>query len=77
MVVETSLLEVAGPAVADARPARPWGLALTVADLDAAVALLGDACGPPRDAVQPGRHIATVDHEALGLGVPTVLLSPR
>lgn len=77
VVVETALLEVVGPVTPDDRPARPWGLALTVADLDAAVAFLGDACGEPRPAVQPGRRIATVRHEALGIGVPTVLLSPR
>lgn len=77
VVAGTALLEVVGPAVPDERPARLWGLALTVADLDAAVALLGDACGPPGPAVQPGRRIATVHHAAIGLGVPTVLLGPR
>lgn len=77
VVAETALLEVVGPAARTDRPATLWGLALTVADLDAAVTLLGDACGAPRAAVQPGRRIATVRHEALGLGVPTVLLSPR
>lgn len=73
----TALLEFVGPTEADDRPASPWGLALTVADLDAAVALLGDACGAPRPAVQPGRRIATVRHDQLRLSVPTVLLSPR
>lgn len=77
VVAGTALLEFVGPATPDDRPARCWGLALTVADLDAAVALLGDACGAPKDAVQPGRRIATVRHDQLGLGVPTVLLSPR
>lgn len=77
VVVGTALLELVGPAVPDDRPARPWGLALAVADLDAAVAWLGAACGEPRDAVQPGRRIATVRHDALGLGVPTVLLTAR
>lgn len=73
----TALLEVVGPAEPDPTPAVFWGLALTVADLDAAVAHLGPACGRPRDALQPGRRIATVRHEALGLGVPTALLTPR
>ena len=77
VTVETALLEVVGPVDATERPATLWGLALTVDDLDAAVALLGDACSDPRDAVQPGRRIATVRHEALDLGVPTVLLTPR
>lgn len=77
VVAETALLEFVGPSTADDRRPRLWGLALTVADLDAAAAHLGDACGEPREAVQPGRRIATVGHDQLGLGVPTVLLSPR
>ena len=77
VVAGTALLEFVGPAVPGDRPPHLWGLALTVADLDAAVALLGDACGTPKDAVQPGRRIATVRHDAIGLGVPTVLLSAR
>lgn len=77
VVVETALLEFVGPATPDDRPAHLWGLALTVADLDGAVARLGDACSAAKDAVQPGRCIATVRHEQLGLSVPTVLLSPR
>lgn len=77
VVAETALLEFVGPAAVNDRPARLWGLALTVADLDEAVARLAGACGAPKDAVQPGRRIATVRHEQLGLSVPTVLLSPR
>lgn len=77
VVAETSLLEFVGSTTPDGRPARPWGLALTVADLDAAAVHLGAACGEPRDAVQPGRRIATVRHEVLGLTAPVVLLSPR
>lgn len=77
VLAETALLEFVGPAATNDRPARLWGLALTVADLDEAVARLAGACGTPKDAVQPGRRIATVRHEQLGLSVPTVLLSPR
>jgi hypothetical protein len=77
VVAQTALLEFVGPVVVDDRPARPWGLALAVDDIDRAAARLGDACGVPRAAVQPGRRIATVRHERIGLGVPTVLLSPR
>lgn len=77
VVASTALLEFVGPAEADERPARLWGLALTVADLDAAVGLLGDAVSAPKAAFQPGRRIATVRHDELGLAVPTVLLSPR
>lgn len=77
VVAGTALLEFVGPTAPDDRPARPWGLALTVADLGAAAMLLGPALGAPKDAVQPGRRIATVRHAEIGLGVPTVLLTPR
>ena len=55
--------------------ARFWGLTVTVADLDGAVADLGPLCGSPRDAVQPGRRIATIKREA-GLGLPVALITP-
>jgi hypothetical protein len=53
-----------------------WGLTVSVADLDAAAARLGDLLGEPRDAVQPGRRIATVRPEA-GLSVALALMTPR
>jgi hypothetical protein len=53
-----------------------WGLVVSVADLDAAAALLGDRLGTPGDAVQPGRRIATVRRDA-GLSVALALMSPR
>lgn len=53
-----------------------WGLVLTVADLDAAVAWLGpDAVSQPRQAVQSGRRIATIATE-VGLGMAVALMSP-
>jgi hypothetical protein len=59
-----------------AGPATIWGLALVVDDLEAACALLGDdLVSEPRDAVQPGRRIATV-RPAAGLDIPVALLSP-
>ncbi len=48
-------------------PARLWGLAFTVEDLDESARRLGDLLGTPRDAVQPGRRIATI-RPAAGLG---------
>jgi catechol 2,3-dioxygenase-like lactoylglutathione lyase family enzyme len=57
-------------------PAFFWGLALTVADLDAIVAQLGDDAGTVRPAVQRGRRIATLRRSA-GLGVPVALMSAR
>lgn len=59
----------------DAGPATFWGLVLNVSDLDAACALIGpELIGAPKDAVQPGRRIATVSRDA-GLGVPLALMS--
>lgn len=52
-----------------------WGLAFTVADIDACVARLGEHCGAARDAVQAGRRIATLRHEPLGISVPTAFMS--
>jgi catechol 2,3-dioxygenase-like lactoylglutathione lyase family enzyme len=74
------ILEVAqapaGSRLAPGDPARFYGLAFVVEDVDATVASLGDLVGEPRDAVQPGRRIATVRREA-GLGLPVALMTPR
>jgi hypothetical protein len=48
-------------------PARLWGISFLVRDMERTAALLGDLLGDPRNAVQPGRRIATVRREA-GLG---------
>jgi hypothetical protein len=75
--VDGLIVEVVERAGQDPGPATLWGFVLTVADLDASVALLGeDVIGEPRDAVQPGRRIATVRSSA-GLGVPLALMSPH
>ena len=56
-------------------PASFWGLVLIVDDLDAACELIGiDRISPPKDAVQPGRRIATVRGD-VGLGLPVALMS--
>lgn len=55
-------------------PARFWGLAFVVRDLEESAARLGQLLGDPRDAIQPGRRIATVRREA-ALGVPVALMS--
>ena len=57
------------------RPAFFWGLAFVSPDLDATVASLGDRVGEVRDAVQPGRRIATLRRSA-GLALPVALMSP-
>ncbi len=56
-------------------PARLWGLALLARDLPATVARMDGRVGEIRDAVQPGRQIATLRRSA-GLAVPLALMSP-
>lgn len=78
------ICEVVGPAGEPAAsddamgdgPARFWGITFTVADLDAAVDLLGpERVSVPKAAVQPGRRIASLRREA-GLGLPVALITP-
>jgi hypothetical protein len=57
-------------------PVRFWGITFTTADLDATAEFLGEKLGRVKDAVQPGRRIATVRREA-GLGFPVALISPQ
>jgi hypothetical protein len=58
------------------RPAFFWGLALVASDLDATVAGLGEHVSEARDAVQPGRRIATLRRSA-GISVPVALMTPH
>ena len=70
------ILELIGPAApAGTEPARFYGVAFTVEDLDATAALLGDRLGRVKHAVQPGRRIATLRREA-GAGIPLAFMSP-
>ncbi len=57
------------------RPAFFWGLAFVTPDLDATVAFLGERASEARDAVQPGRRIATLRRSA-GLSLPVALMTP-
>jgi hypothetical protein len=56
-------------------PSRFWGLAFGVDDLDRSAAYLGERLGEPRDAVQPGRRIATLRREA-GLSPGIAFMTP-
>jgi hypothetical protein len=73
------IVELVGPPEPDAaradRPAGFFGLAMTVRDLDAAKALLGERLGDPKDAVQPGRRIATLRSKDLGVTTAIALMS--
>jgi hypothetical protein len=55
-------------------PARFWGLALRVEDLDETVRLLGPHVGEIRPAVQRGRRIASL-RRAAGVAVPLAFMS--
>ena len=63
------------PDIADDEPAHLWGLVFVVDDLDALVNEIGpDKIGAPKQAVQPGRRIATVKRDA-GLVVPLAFMT--
>jgi hypothetical protein len=68
------ILEVVAHSRVEPGPARFWGITFAVTDLDACADLLGERLGSIRDAVQPGRRIATV-RKAAGLGLPVALIS--
>jgi predicted enzyme related to lactoylglutathione lyase len=56
-------------------PAKFWGLVINVDDLDVACARIGEGrISAPKDAVQPGRRIATLE-AGVGLGVPVALMT--
>ncbi|MEI7889953.1 MAG: VOC family protein [Actinomycetes bacterium] len=56
--------------------AHGWGLGFITADLDKAIRDLEGLIGPPREAIQPGRRIATIRRDA-NLGIPVVLMDPE
>jgi Glyoxalase/Bleomycin resistance protein/Dioxygenase superfamily. len=73
-----TIIELIGPDVpkeGDDRDAHFYGLAFTVADLDATAARLGDGLGSIKDAVQEGRRIATLRHQQYDISVPIALMS--
>lgn len=70
------VLEVVGPREPAGEGApRFFGLAWTVRDLDETAASLAERLHPPKDAVQPGRRIATLD-KAAGSSVAMAFMSP-
>lgn len=74
------ILELVGPAEGGPTsegPTTVMGLALAVADLDASARDLGELLGTPRDAVQPGRRVATLRHGRVGMHLPLLLMSPH
>ncbi len=70
-----AIAEVVGSRTrSSSEPARFYGLAFTVADLDATAHYLGELLRPAKPAVQPGRRIATLDWSA-GSGVPIAFMT--
>ena len=70
------ILELIGPNEPQGDgPAAFFGLAYTVADIDALSELYGEHLGRVKDAVQPGRRITTLRHKELGLSVATAFMS--
>lgn len=82
-----TIIELVGPAqsaqaaseirAAQASQAQLWGLAMTCRDLAETAKILGNKLGPIKQAVQPGRQIATLRGKQLGLSVPIVLMTPH
>jgi hypothetical protein len=68
------ILELVESPQAKGARASFWGITFAVGDLDQCAELLGERLGEIRDAVQPGRRIATVRGSA-GLGLPVALIS--
>ena len=69
------IVEVVERPEIDPGPATFWGVVLNVDDLDAACERIGeDRISAPKDAVQPGRRIATIDRD-VGLGLPVALMT--
>jgi hypothetical protein len=74
------ILEVVGGAPhagAEAEePAVFWGIVFVTEDIEGLAEKLGEQLGSVKDAVQPGRRIATVRSSA-GLGVPVAFITPE
>jgi hypothetical protein len=70
------ILELVESREAPAGPARFWGLVVVVEDIEALARLLGDQLGTIRDAVQPGRRIATLRRSA-GVGAALAFMDPE
>ena len=72
-----AILELVGPVEPKGDgPAGFYGLAINVEDLDATKASLGDRLTDPKDAVQPGRRIATLKTRDLGISTAIAFMTP-
>jgi hypothetical protein len=71
-----AILELVEAPQAPSGPARFWGLVVIVSDLEPLAARLGDRLGSIKDAVQPGRRIATLRSSA-GLQQAVAFMDPE
>lgn len=73
------ILELVGPAASEASapPASVFGIAFVSQDLDATLHHLGELAGTPKEAVQPGRRIAGIRGDRVGVGLPLAVMSPH
>jgi hypothetical protein len=70
------IIEVVGsPATTSEGPSTLWGITYVVADIDATASFFGDRTAPVMEAVQPGRRITTLRHDALGMSVRSAMIS--
>lgn len=74
-----TIIEVIGPPQPDPEggPARFWGLAMVSPDLDRTAEHLGERLGRAKQAVQPGRRIATLRTRDVGITVPIAVMTPH
>lgn len=70
------ILELVEAADAPSGPARFWGLVVIVPDVEAVREQLAPFMSEVRDAVQPGRHIASL-HEDAGLSLRLAFMDPE
>lgn len=71
------LLEVVGPHQPGSGQDTFWGLTFRVDDIDALAASMGERIGRVKDAVQPGRRIATLKGRELGISPAIAFISAR
>jgi hypothetical protein len=71
-----AIIELVGPVEPTGDgPAGFYGIAVNVTDLDATKAALGDRLTDPKDAVQPGRRIATLKTRDIGIATAIAFMT--
>ena len=71
-----AILEIVQRDELESDEASFWGLAVVVIDLDSLAERLGDRLGPIKQAIQPGRRIASL-RKGDGITAPLAFMSPE